>query len=261
MARRPASASARATIASSDASDSAPVLRSDLLIAVSSHGRDILLRRGVPGERIRVVSPGYDRLPVPGSARTVAGSSTASRRSALCVAQWIPRKGILSLVQAWARRPRPGALLELIGETGADPVYAEQVRRAIAQARPDAPIRVRGPVDDAALARAYRDAALFVLPSAYEGYGMVYAEALAYGLPVVACDIAPVSELLGAAGRLVPPDAPAALDQALGELLGDADLRARLAAAALRRAAELPTWDDAVDGFQRALEAAATRSM
>jgi glycosyltransferase involved in cell wall biosynthesis len=113
-----------------------------------------------------------------------------------------------------------------------------------------ASISVRGPVSDAALAAAYAAADVFVLPSRYEGYGVVYAEALAYGLPVVACDVGPVPELLGdEAALLVPPKDVEALSGVLDLLLGDAGLRSRMSAAARRRARELPRWEETSAGF------------
>jgi glycosyltransferase involved in cell wall biosynthesis len=228
-----------------------PLLRAERLISVSAHGRSILEERGVPAARIRVVVPGFDRL-LPG------GGSSASYRGgavrALCVAQWIPRKGIMDLVRAWAVRERPGASLELVGETDADPTYAASVRDAIA-ASPDASITVRGPVDDAALRRAYAAADLFVLPSRYEGYGVVYAEALSHGLPVIACNVGPVPDLLGEeAALLVEPGDVEALSEALDLLLTDAALRERMSAAAHRRARDLPRWEDTATGFLRVLE-------
>jgi SAM-dependent methyltransferase len=143
-------------------------------------------------------------------------------------------------------------VLELVGETDADPAYAASVREAIVAS--DASILVSGPVDDAALAAAYAAADLFVLPSRYEGYGMVYAEALSFGLPVVACDVGPVPDLVGReAALLVPPDDAGALAEALDLLLGDPGLRDRMSAAARRRAGELPRWRDAVAGLREAL--------
>ena len=180
---------------------------------------------------------------------------------ALCVAQWIPRKGILDLVRAWTLHERSGAVLELVGETDADPVYAASVRAAIADA-PEGSITVSGPVDDATLAVAYATADLFVLPSRYEGYGVVYAEALAHGLPVVACNVGPVPEVVGEeAALLVPPGDVEALCGALDLLLNDAGLRDRMSAAARRRARELPRWEDTAAGFLRVLrELVAERS-
>jgi glycosyltransferase involved in cell wall biosynthesis len=222
-----------------------PLLRSDRLISVSDHGRSVLEERGVPDARIRVVPPGSDRLPKNDTDRAFRRGAVR----ALCVAQWIPRKGVLELVRAWALHERPGASLELVGETDADPGYAASVRGAIADA-PGASIAVKGPVDDTALAAAYGAADLFVLPSRYEGYGVVYAEALSQGLPVVACNVGPVPEVVGdEAALLVPPDDVEALSWALDLLLNDAGLRDRMSAAARRRAEELPRWEDTAAGF------------
>jgi glycosyltransferase involved in cell wall biosynthesis len=213
---------------------------------VSLHGASILENRGIPAGRIRVIPPGSDRLPTGEETEPHVRDDTVR---ALCVAQWIPRKGILELVRAWKLRERPGAGLELVGETGADPGYADSVRAAAA-ASPDASITVRGPVDDTALGAAYAAADLFVLPSRYEGYGIVYAEALAHGLPIVACEVGPVPELVGeGAALLVPPEDVEALSGALDLLLDDADLRDRMSAAARRRAETLPRWDDTAAGF------------
>ncbi len=232
-----------------------PLLRADLLVAVSEHGASILKNRGVPLERVRVVSPGFDRLSLPAANAGPSVREDAPLR-VLCVAQWIPRKGILDLVRAWKARERPGATLELIGETDADPEYAACVRHAIADS-PDASISERGRVSDAAVAGAYAAADLFALPSRYEGYGIVYAEALAHGLPVIACDTGPVPGLVGGeAAILVPPGDVRALSGALGLLLDDTALRRRMSAAARRRAADLPRWKDTVTAFWRVLREA-----
>ena len=232
-----------------------PLLRADRLIAVSDHGSSILQSRGVPAWRIHVVPPGFDRFSPPD-----AGEETSDREDVrvLCVAQWIPRKGILDLVRAWTARERSGAMLEFIGETDADPTYAASVRAAIAGSS-GASITVSGPVDDAKLGFAYAAADLFALPSRYEGYGIVYAEALAHGLPIIACDVGPVPELVGKeAALLVPPGDVGALSGALDLLLGDPALRRRMSAAARRRADHLPRWEDTVAAFRRVLQEALT---
>ena len=233
-----------------------PLLRADRLVAVSDHGRNVLLGRGVSPGRIHVVPPGFDGVPVSGGSHVQSDSPVR----ALCVAQWIERKGILTLVEAWTLHERKGAVLELIGETDTEPDYAARVRDAI-EAAPRGSIVVSGCVDDAALGASYASADLFVLPSRYEGYGIVYAEALARGLPIIACDVGPVPDLVGReAAVLVQPDDREDLSAALDLLLGDPTLRVRMSAAARRRASRLPRWSDAVAGFEQVLRtAAATR--
>jgi glycosyltransferase involved in cell wall biosynthesis len=229
-----------------------PLLRADRLVVVSDHGCSILRSQGVPAERIRVVPPGLDHLSPPNAgAEQSVGEGSLVR--ALCVAQWIPRKNILGLVRAWTARKRPGTTLELIGETDADPAYAASVRAAIVDAS-DSSIHVSGPVDDTVLKAAYAVADLFVLPSRYEGYGIVFAEALAHGLPIIACDVGPVPEVVGEeAALLVPPNDVEALSAALDQLLGDPALRSRMSNAAYYRAEGLPRWEDTTAGFLRVL--------
>jgi glycosyltransferase involved in cell wall biosynthesis len=226
-----------------------PLLRADRLVAVSGHGRSVLLGRGVSAERISVVPPGFDGV----TAHGLSSGSSGGPLRALCVAQWIPRKDIMTLVEAWMLHERPGAVLELVGETDADPAYAARVWTALEAASPGS-IAVSGRVDDAGLGAAYASADLFVLPSRYEGYGIVYAEALACGLPVIACNVGPLPELVGKeAGVLIAPDNARELCAALDLLLGDPALRARMSAAAIRRASGLPRWEDAIAGFEAIL--------
>ena len=217
-------------------------LRSDRLVAVSEHGKEVLQGRDVPEERIFVVPPGFDRL-----VRGQKFERTANHApNVLCVAQWIPRKGVLDLVRSWKLEDRTGSVLHLVGETDADAGYARDVRDAISR---EPSVVVHGPVDDEALADLYASADVFAVPSRYEGYGIVYAEALSFGLPVVACRVGPIPELVGDAALLVPPEDPEALSEALARLLSDAGLREKMSGAARRRAAELPSWSDTVDGF------------
>jgi len=235
--------------------------------------------RGRGGPGAPPPSPALDRHTLgTGETPALPGSPAANARApgglarplqALCVAQWIPRKGIDTLIAAWARiggsgvgARGPRATLRLIGETDADPAYAATVRAAIAAivATGDSSIVVSGAVDAGTLEAAYAAADLFVLPSRYEGYGSVYAEALLRGLPIVACDAGAVPELVGPdAGILVSPGDPTALAHALQRLLDDDDLRVRLAAGSRRRGAHIPAWDDTVRGVRAVLEEAISR--
>lgn len=218
------------------------------VITVSRHGARLLVERGVDSEHITIARPGCDRLPVSHAPRR---RTAAVPSRALCVAQWIPRKGIDILIGAWLRA-RPDARLELIGEAEADPVYAAQIRDLVMTAGDS--IIVRGPVDDAALSAAYRDADVFILPSHFEGYGMVYAEALLHGLPVIACDVGPVPEIVGPdAGILVPTRDVDALAAAINRFFGDSQLAATMTSAATRQARKLPTWQDTARCFHSAL--------
>ena len=229
-----------------------PLLCADGLVAVSDHGKNVLRNRGASPRRIHVVPPGFDGIPVGHGSPDHRGGPVR----ALCVAQWIPRKGILTLVEAWTMRERRGAVLELIGETNVDPDYTARVRVAI-DAAPRASIVESGCVDESSLGVSYAAADLFVLPSRYEGYGIVYAEALAFGLPIIACDAGPVPDLVGReAALLIRPDDRDDLSAALDLLLGNPALRAKMSDAAGRRSSRLPRWEETVAGFEAVLRTA-----
>ena len=214
---------------------------------MSEHGRDVLQSRGVAAERIRVVPPGFDGLPDRSRVLTLERDARARPlRGAVDPAQGDTDSG--RGLDA-ARAPRRGARARR-GD-GCRSRVRSRASGTPSKLRPPNSIVVSGCVDDAALDAAYASADLFVLPSRYEGYGIVYAEALAFGLPVVACDVGPVPRLVGAeAALLVPPGDMEALSEALDRLLEDSALRRRMSAAAVRRAAGLPRWEDTVAGFR-----------
>ncbi len=196
----------------------------------------------------------------PGDSHDIRDSASEARTPireplrAICVAQWIPRKGILELVEAWRSLKFPSATLHLIGETDADPEYRSRVMEAIGG---EASISVSGKLDDGSLATAYAESDAFILPSRFEGYGIVFAEALSFGLPVVACDVGPVPELVGEeAGIFVARGDVEGLARAIQTLLSDGNLRRRMSEAALRRVESLPRWDDTARGFANVLREA-----
>jgi glycosyltransferase involved in cell wall biosynthesis len=147
-----------------------------------------------------------------------------------------------------------------VGSLDREPAFVESLRGHSLDDRVCFP----GPRTGADLDRTYAAADLMVLPSRAETYGMVVAEALARGLPVVVTDVGGVKEAIGHGadgirpGLLVPPDDPAALGAALRAWLGDAELRRRLRRAARERRESLPGWSATTSAIADVL-AAATR--
>jgi glycosyltransferase involved in cell wall biosynthesis len=106
-------------------------------------------------------------------------------------------------------------------------------------------VRLLGAVNDKALDALYDKADLFVMSSLFEGYGMVLAEALQRGLPIVTTTGGAASETVPeGAGLKVPPGDAEALSNAIGEALANPALRRTLADAAFEAGDKLPRWED-----------------
>ncbi|MDQ3738828.1 MAG: glycosyltransferase family 4 protein, partial [Actinomycetota bacterium] len=221
--------------------DQALYRRCRLLIATSAAlGSALIAEHRLPGDRIIVIEPGSD-LPATGVARDLRG---AHRISLLCVANWLPNKGLLELLDAVARLGPGDAVLHLVGRVDVDAAYR---RRVLARLQvPDLAGRVvnHGPVPRDEIGRLYRGADVFVLPSYRETYGTVYAEALAAGLPVIGWTSGNLRHLIddGREGVLVRRGDVAGLSVAMARLAADERWRSQLADAARRRGVLLPTW-------------------
>jgi glycosyltransferase involved in cell wall biosynthesis len=220
--------------------------RSDRVIAVSRALASELATRGIPRSRIAVVPPGVER---------VSGARGARGARALCVANWTRSKGIRTLLAAIELLP--DVRLDLVGGTP-DPVYARQVRADMRRAPLRGRVRERGVVRGAALNRLYGRASFFVLPSVVESYGMAVAEALASGLPVIACDIPATREVTAGAALLVPRGRVDPLSRAIALVQSDGELRRELSRRARARGRELPTWAQTGRAFVREVRALAS---
>lgn len=206
---------------------------------------------GVPPARIAVVEPGTDRV-LPASPPPPHEGPV----QLLCVATLTPRKGHAVLLQALAGLTHLPWVLHIVGSTERDPSL---VARLQAMAEPLAERVVwHGELPGSALHAHYAAADVFVLSSLYEGYGMVVAEAIAHGLPVVTTDGGALAHTLPPqAGLQVPAGVVHALQAALERVLADAALRDRLAAGARQAAAALPTWPQQAARFAAVLEGVA----
>jgi glycosyltransferase involved in cell wall biosynthesis len=227
--------------------------RADLLIAASEHLADQLVEVGLPRSQIRVVPPGRDVAPPPGG--TAPDLRKGRRAAFLAVANWLPRKGILELLDAFARIPAEAGTLHLVGEESAETRYGARVRSRIAEGDLDLRVVRHGPLPTKDVAALYAASDVFVLPAAREPYGTVWGEAMAFGLPVVGWRAGNLPYLAEnrREGLLVEPGDVDALAQALRRLALDSDLRTRLGAAAKWRALERPTWDMSAEHFFAAI--------
>jgi glycosyltransferase involved in cell wall biosynthesis len=224
--------------------DRAVYRRCDALILASR-----TLVSAVPARRWVVVPPGCDVAPAPPG--PLPDLRQGRRVAMLTVGNWLPRKGILDVLEAFGGLPPRAATLHLVGRTDQDQAYADRVRARLAAPELDARVVVHGPLPPDDIARLYAAADVFVLPSYEEAYGTVFGEALAAGLPVLGWRAGNLPNLAvdGHEGIVLEPGNVGGLASALERMASDDQYREGLATAARLRGTELPTWKESASLF------------
>jgi glycosyltransferase involved in cell wall biosynthesis len=215
----------------------------DGIVATSAATARDLAAMGLASGRIAHVDPATE------AARGVP--SRAATPTVLCVATLTPRKDHPTLLKALARLRGLRWRCALVGSTTRDAAQARLVRALVRALGLGRRVRLVGEVAPDKLARHYRAARVFALPSRHEGYGMAFAEALAQGLPVAGVAAGAVPSVVPRrAGILVPPADPRSLARALATLLGPGGRRRARNARMLR----FPDWATQAGRLWRAVE-------
>jgi len=230
---------------------------------VSTYARD-LLREKFPEAAAKVVlTPGALRTDL--AVNAPPATARSGRTVILTVARLNPRKGQLEVIAALKALPAAArATIEywLVGSHSKENYGAAL---AAAAAGADFPVKFLGDIPDEKLGALYAKADIFAMTSmphkhSVEGFGLVYLEAGAHGLPVIAHDIGGVAEAVthGETGLLVAPGDSAALTAAFARLIADPALRRRLGDAGRARARRHTWHDSAKSLFGQPAAASAT---
>lgn len=154
-------------------------------------------------------------------------------------------KGVVELARAAASLPRERPWhLDIVGRDSVEPETTQKVRDICRTSGIEDRVTLHGRLDDADLLSLYLSADIFVLPSHWEGYGIVLLEAMSHRLAVVSTTAGAIPEVVvdGESGLLVAPGDEQALAQVIARLVEDAELRDRLAQSGLAFARRHPDW-------------------
>jgi glycosyltransferase involved in cell wall biosynthesis len=215
-------------------SERAALRRADAIIVTSAPTRSLLMSEfDVPEAKIRVAVPGTD-------AAKFAHGSGLDAPVILGVGSLTPRKAWSVLIAALDLCRDADWTMHIAGTGPEHTALAEQIETTGLGNR----IHLVGEVDEAALAKHYNRADLFIMPSLYEGFGMALTEALAHGLPSIASDgVVALQHLPEGAAQTVKAGDVEALANAIKAML-DPTVRAHAAEGARAAAASLPRWDE-----------------
>ncbi len=241
--------------------------RADRLVCI---GRDLereALGAGMPRARVEYLPHGVDlhrfHPPAPGERDRIRADAgwPAARPVVLFVGRLSVEKGVMDLLEAWRRANTGDAMLVLVGPdmTGHPWDAGAPGRRFVAANGLGDRVRFEGHASDPS--RFYRAADLFVQPSHFEALGNTALEAMASGLPVIASRVGGLADFCvdGVNALLHPPRDAAAIARALGTMLADAELRARLGDEGRRTAARDFEAGALLDRYARLIDTVADR--
>lgn len=198
------------------------------------------------GARCGVIAyPGGDRLgPALDEGQIAARVRRGGPLKLAFVGNLIPRKGLHCLLAALAAVRNELWELSVVGSFGIDPDYTARLRRSIAAFGLEEKVRLLGPLPDTELGSLLKESDIIAMPFSYEGFGIIYLEGMAYGLPALACRSGGAGEIVthGESGYLLEPGDAGEIASLLRCLITDRDKLLRLSLAARRRFAEFPTW-------------------
>lgn len=215
-------------------------LASTLHVVTSSHATSRTLQSlmHVPEQRITVAEPGIDR------ALRGTGARAGEPLNVVSAGAVTPRKGFCVLVDALHRVRDLDWRATIAGALDRDPAEAARVLARVRELDLGHRVHFAGALADEALSALYGSGDIFALATHYEGYGMVFSEAMARGLPIVCSGAGAVSDTVPPnAGLHVPAGDVGAFADALRRMISDEEFRWRCAQAAYTHAQTLPGWD------------------
>jgi len=204
---------------------------------------------GVDDKKITIVIPGTNQVsPLLHEVRKPFSSKNEFKW--LSVGSIIPRKGFDILIKALVPLKEMTWSLSIVGDNTRDMKAYSDLLEGIAHFQLQDRIHLHGVIDSMRLDSLYREADGFVLASLFEGYGMAYAEALSYALPIVGTSGGAISQTVpDSAGILTPPGDITSLTSTLKLVMCNPHLREQLSLSAKEAAKKLPTWAESAKVF------------
>jgi glycosyltransferase involved in cell wall biosynthesis len=193
-----------------------------------------------------IAYPPTDRLGETISEAEIKSRISQSPLRVLFLGNIIERKGLHTLLQAISSLHPSTLILDIVGSLTADPNYAKQMQDFVMVNGLSSIVTFHGALDNEPLLQKFRQAHVLVVPSSYEGFGIVYLEGMGFGLPAVGTTAGAAGEIIEheKTGYLIEPNDHRTLATYLDQLASNQSLLTKLSLNARRRYTQQPTWNE-----------------
>jgi glycosyltransferase involved in cell wall biosynthesis len=190
--------------------------------------------------------PPVDQFGTPISPNEIKERAGRDEFRILFVGNVIYRKGLHTLLEA-VKDIGAKTHLDVVGSLTAEPAYVSLIEEIIQRNQLASCVELHGSVDHEMLIEMFKQAHILVVPSSYEGFGIVYLEGMGFGLPAIGTTAGAAAEIIepDKTGYLIAPDDVLTLARHLQSLAKDRDLLTRLSLHARERYTRQPSWTGA----------------
>jgi glycosyltransferase involved in cell wall biosynthesis len=192
-----------------------------------------------------VAYPPTDQFGEPISEAAIRERAKSKELRILFLGNVIHRKGLHTLLEAV--RAQPGtSRIDIVGSLTSEPGYTKQIQEYLADNHLSSFVFLHGPLDRDPLIEKLRQAHVLVVPSSYEGFGIVYLEGMCFGLPALGTTAGAAAEIIsdGIDGFLVQPENADELAGKLKLLSENRDILIQMSLAARNRYLRQPKWGE-----------------
>jgi len=207
-----------------------------------------------------IAYPPTDRFGEPISENEIIERAKSDELRILFLGNMIYRKGLHTLLEAVTLIGRDATRissyrLDVIGSLDSEPKYSMRIRKMIADHNLSSFVFLHGPMDKEPLREMLKPAHGLVVPSSYEGFGIVYLEGMCFGLPAIGTTVGAAGEIIsdGVDGFLIEPGDADLLASRLKVLNEKRDILIQMSLAARSRYLRQPKWEETANQIREFL--------
>jgi glycosyltransferase involved in cell wall biosynthesis len=166
------------------------------------------------------------------------------------------RKGLHTLLNALPILPHSSFILDIVGSLTTDPHYAKQMQDFVTINGLSSIVTFHSSLDNELLKQKLQQAHILVVPSSYEGFGIVYLEGMAFGLPAIGTTAGAAGEIIehGRTGYLIQPNDSTTLAAFISQLASNQSLLTEIAINARKRYIQQPAWTETASQIRAFLQ-------